>query len=104
MILHKNAITMLVHCESVWMHKSFSDQRYARKATRYETPPTPEDWALYYQAKAGLRALEAYAGTEWGGPDYGTEVLEPEPRATYEYHETEEEWYARCHELDRSGT
>ena len=103
MEINKNTMTMWVSAESVWMYKSFSDPRYSRKATRHETPPTPEDWALYYQAKAGLRALEAYAGTEWGGPDYRTEVNEPEPHATYEYHETEEEWYARCHELDSRG-
>ncbi|NWL34444.1 hypothetical protein [Paenarthrobacter nitroguajacolicus] len=102
MELHKNTIAIWISAEMLYMEKSLTDPRYDRKATRHETPPTAEDWALYSQALAGLRALEAYEGTEWGGPDYGTEVNEPQPRVTYEYHETHEEWLARCHKLDRS--
>jgi len=100
--IHKNAVMIRVSAEMLYMEKSLNDSRYTRKATRHETPPTDEDWGLYFRAKAGLRALEAYEGTEWGGPDYGTEVNEPQPRVTYEYHETEAEWLDRCHKLDRS--
>ncbi len=58
-------------------------------------PPTQEAWARYYRAQAGMKALEAYEGTEWGGPDYGTEVPEPAPTPRVIYTETEEDHAAR---------
>lgn len=78
----------------------FADPRYARRGFEYVVAPTNEDWAKYHRAKAGMLALEAYAGTEWGGPDYGTEVHMPKPRTLFEYTETHEEWLARCRALD----
>lgn len=70
-----------------------------RKCRRTPVEPTPEVWARYEAAKAGFAALEAYEHTEWGGPDYGTEV--PEPTTTYEIEwlETRDEWLARLNEI-----
>ena len=90
---------MNVSAEALYSSLSAMDSRFERKATRTATPPTPEAWERYHAAKAGLAALEAYEGTEWGGPDYGTEVNEPQPTVTYDYLETVEEWLARCRSL-----
>ncbi|MDF9748651.1 hypothetical protein [Arthrobacter sp. ES3-54] len=91
--------TMVFSSEMIYTEKAWTDGRYARKAIRTEAPPTSEAWERYRAAKAGLAALEAYEGTEWGGPDYGTEVPEPEPTVTFEYLETHDEWLARCDTL-----
>lgn len=100
MEFHKNAVVIRLSQEMVFMHRSLSDARYDRKHNKVVTPPTPEDWELYNQAVQGLKALQAYEGTEWGGPDYGTEVHKPEPRVTYEYLETHEEWIERCRTME----
>ena len=76
-----------------------SDERYRRKATKIINLPTQETWDRYKAAVAGLQALKAYEFTEWGGPDYDTEVPEPYPTHTYEYLETNDEWLARCRAL-----
>jgi hypothetical protein len=89
----------LISAEQLYLLMRSRDARYERKHNRIETPPTSEDWSLYHQAVQGLRALEAYVGTEWGGPDTGTEVHKPEPRVTYEWLETHDEWIERCHAL-----
>jgi len=94
--INKNYVAIRFSAEMIYSEKSWTDGRYARKSIRTEKPPTPEAWARYHAAKAGLAALEAYEGTEWGGPDYGTEVPEPEPTVTYEYLEAHDEWLARC--------
>jgi len=98
--LHKNSVAIRISAEAVYSERMWFDGRYARKAIRTETPPTPEAWARYYRAKDGLRSLEAYEFTEWGGPDYGTEVPEPEPTVTFDYLETHDEWLARCAKLE----
>lgn len=85
--------------EQVFSMRAWKDPRFDRKANKITTPPTPETWERYRAAKAGLEALEAYEGTDWGGPDYGTEVHEPAPTITFEYLETVEEWLARCRAL-----
>jgi hypothetical protein len=36
-----------------------------------------DEQARYEAALEGMKALEAYEHTEWGGPDYGTEVPPP---------------------------
>lgn len=97
--LTKYSAVMHISDEQLYILIGYGDKRYLRGAIVTETPPTSEDWALYHQAVQGLRALEAYDGTEWGGPDTGTEVHKPEPRVTYEWLETREEWIARCHAL-----
>lgn len=76
------------------------DERFRRRHRRTEVKPTPEVWARYYAALAGLRALEAYEWTMFGGPDYGTEVPEPSSTYEYEYLETNEEWLARCRSME----
>jgi len=101
MKIHKNYVAIRMSPEAVYFERMMFDGRYARKATRTETPPTPEVWARYYAAKAALLALEAYEFTEWGGPDYGTEVPEPEPAVKFDYLETSDEWLARCEQLER---
>ena len=101
--MNKNYVTIRLSAEQVFSHRAMSDPRYERKATRTSAPPTPEAWARYRAAKAGLAALEAYEGTEWGGPDYGTEVPEPVPTLTFEYHETIEEWLDRCRDMSAEG-
>ena len=103
MKINKNHMTIKVTAEQLYDMKSWSDGRYARKGIRGHEDPTPEAWERYRAAKAGLEALEAYEFTEWGGPDYGTEVPEPEPIATCEYLETHEEWLARCAKLASEG-
>jgi hypothetical protein len=100
MKINTNSYAFRLTHEQIYMHRALSDDRYGRKHNRHETPPTSEDWALYHQAVQGLKALEAYDGTEWGGPDYGTEVHKPEPRVTYEWLETHDEWIARCREME----
>lgn len=70
-----------------------------RKHRKVLVEPTPEVWGRYYEALAGLRALNAYEHTEWGGPDYGTEVPEPTPYFRTEYLETYEEWEARFNSI-----
>jgi hypothetical protein len=97
------AITM-VSDEQLFTLLSYRDKRYLRKANKIITLPTQEMWEWYRAAVAGLQALEAYEFTEWGGPDYGTEVLEPQPKTTYEYLETHDEWMARCRELRKETT
>lgn len=97
--LNKFGMAMNLSAEVFYSLLSGKDPRYERKCKRIEAAPTPEAWARYYQALAGLRALEAYEGTDWGGPEYGTEVYKPSPTVTYEYLETTEEWLARCRAL-----
>lgn len=53
-----------------------------------------DEQARYEAALAGLKALEDYEHTEWGGPDYGTEVPPP-PAYEWVWDEPEEEWNAR---------
>lgn len=57
-----------------------------------------DEQARYEAALAGYAALEAYEHTEWGGPDYGTEVLPP-PDTEWVWDETEEEYQARIEEM-----
>lgn len=102
MNLHKNTIVIRLSHEQIFMHRAMTDPRYNRKGNRIETPPTSEDWALYHQAVQGFKALEAYEGTEWGGPDYGTEVHKPEPRITFDWLETHDEWIERCRKMEES--
>lgn len=95
----------IFHFSEEWefQARAFLDPRYARKAEYKTVEPTPEVWARYYAAKNALRVLHDYEHTEWGGPDYGTEV--PEPTATQEvtFLETHEEWIARCRELQKEA-
>jgi hypothetical protein len=88
----KHGVEVLISRESLLM---FNPELERRHTVELE-PPTPEAWERYRAAKIGMEALEAYEGTEWGGPDYGTEVREPEPTRKITYTETEEEWRARC--------
>lgn len=101
MKIDKNSYVISLSHEQVFMNRALSAPRYYRKGNRVETPPTSEDWSLYHQAVQGLKALKAYEGTEWGGPDYGTEVHKPEPRITYEWLETHDEWIARCLAIEK---
>ena len=98
LIAKYGAITVISD-EHLFTLMSYTDTRYARKANKIINLPTAEAWAKYYAAVAGLRALNEYEFTEWGGPDYGTEVPEPYPTHTYEYLETYSEWLARCQAL-----
>jgi hypothetical protein len=84
-----------------WMR--YEDARYIRKHNKVEVPPTAEDWEQYRAAKAGFEAMRDYEWTEWGGPDYGTEVLPPPNRYEFEYLETHDEWIARCRALQMEG-
>lgn len=95
--------SIVVSDEQLFSSMAWRDPRFDRKAIKTTTPPSPEAWERYRAAKAGLEALEAYEGTEWGGPDYGTEVHEPDSTVTYEYLETVEEWLARCKGLMNRG-
>lgn len=97
--MNKNSYAIRISEEALFSSMSWRDSRYERKANRTSNPPTPEAWERYHAAKDGLAALEAYEFTEWGGPDYGTEVPEPEPTTTYEYLETHDEWIRRCRAL-----
>jgi hypothetical protein len=97
--LKKYGAVIHISDEQLYSLLGINDVRYLRQANKVITLPTSEDWALYHQAVQGLRAMEAYEGTEWGGPDTGTEVHKPEPRVTYEWLETHDEWIARCHAL-----
>jgi hypothetical protein len=74
---------------------------FERKREYKTVEPTPEVWGRYYAALAGLRALNAYEHTEWGGPDYGTEVPEPTPTKEVIWLETHDEWLARCRKLQK---
>lgn len=89
--------------EQLFRYAAYRDERYERKAKQIAVEPTPEVWARYYAAVKGFQALEAYEFTEWGGPDYGTEVPEPHTTYRYEYLETTEEWLARCRKLREEG-
>lgn len=97
--LQKFGAIHIISDEQLFTLMEMTDKRYERKATRHESEPTSEDWGLYHQAVRGKLAMEAYEGTEWGGPDTGTEVHKPKPRVTYEYLETHDEWLARCRAL-----
>lgn len=77
-----------------------SDQRRRANVTR--TPPTPEAWSRYHAAKDGYKAMEAYEGTQFGGPDYGPSVDAPEDTVSIEYLETHAEWMDRCRALTRA--
>lgn len=85
--------------EQVYESRGFIDDRFVRKYTSQTIPPTKEVWARYYAAKNALRVLGEYEFTEWGGPDYGTEVPEPSPTHEITYLETHEEWLDRCRAL-----
>jgi len=97
--LQKYGAIMHISDEQLFVQMGYADKRYERKANKIITLPTSEDWGLYHQAVRGMLAMKAYEGTEWGGPDYGTEVHKPEPQTTYEYLETNDEWLARCRAL-----
>lgn len=102
--LTKMSAVFQISDEQLFILMGYEDKRYDRKHIRHESEPTAEDWALYHQAVRGKLAMEAYEGTEWGGPDTGTEVHKPEPRVTYEYLETHDEWLARCRALRQETT
>jgi hypothetical protein len=98
--LIKLSATIQISDEALFAGLSYGfDSRYERKANKVITLPTSGDWGLYHQAVRGKLAMEAYEGTVWGGPDYGTEVHKPEPKVTYEWLETHDEWLARCRAL-----
>lgn len=97
--LIKTTASIKVSDEQLFVLMGYTDKRYERKATKIINMPTQETWAQYYAAVGALRVLKEYEFTEWGGPDYGTEVLEPTPTNTYEYLETYTEWLARCRAL-----
>lgn len=101
--LQKFGATMKISEEVLFGIRSYQDPRYERRATIYKVPPTPEAWELYRAAVVGLAALEAYDGTMFGGPDYGTEVPEPEPTTTVYFLETVDEWLDRCRALEREA-
>lgn len=97
--MNKNYAAVSISAEVLFMEMSWRDPRYVRKANRTSTPPTAEAWERYRAAKAGMAALEAYEGTEWGGPDCRTEVHKPEPTVEFDYLETHDEWMARCRSI-----
>ena len=102
--LTKHSAVIHISDELLFQDRAYVDARYDRKHIRHWSEPTAEDWALYHQAVRGKLAMEAYEGTEWGGPDTGTDVHKPEPRVTYEYLETNDEWLARCRALRQETT
>lgn len=95
----KMTVTMHISDEQLFTIMAMSDKRYERKANKIITLPTPEEWNLYRKAVTGLRALEAYEGTDWGSPESEPSVDKPYPKHTYEYLETNDEWLARCRAL-----
>jgi len=102
--LQKFGAIHIISDEALFDLMAYDDKRFERKANKVITLPTSEDWGLYHQAVRGKMAMEAYEGTEWGGPDTGTEVHKPEPKTTYEYLETHDEWLARCRVLRQEGS
>ena len=97
--IFKMGAVMQVSDEQLFELMGYSDSQYKRKANKIIHLPTQETWAQYYAAVGALRVLKEYEFTEWGGPDYDTEVPEPYPTNTYEYLETHDEWLARCRAL-----
>lgn len=82
--------------ENLFTDLGWRNPEFQRKRNTIKTPPSRADWKLYYRALKAKKIMEAYEGTDWGGPDYGTEVNPPEHKYTYEYLETHEKWLARC--------
>lgn len=97
--IRKIGAVVMISDEALFLDLGWQDARFIRKHDVVETPPSEDAWKRYKRALKGLKWLEDYEGTEWGGPDYGTEVLPPSARYTYNYHETHEEWLARCREI-----
>ena len=78
------------------------DHRYIRRSEIVTvSQPTAEEWADYEKAKEALAYLTESPYFEPGGPDYGNEVNPPEQKREYRYTETEDEWNARCDQLDK---
>ena len=102
--LQKFGAIHLISDEQLFMLMALTDSRYERKANKVINLPTQETWEKYRAALAGLNALKAYEFTEWGGPDYGTEVPRPTSTTTYEFLETNDEWLARCRALRQETT
>ena len=75
----------------------FTGPEYSRRGHSAPREIPADEQARYEAALAGYKALEAYEHTEWGGPDYGTEVLPP-PDTEWVWDETEEEYQARIKE------
>lgn len=96
MKVNKVGYTIRISDEVYFEGRGHQDERFRRRSRRTEVRPSADVWARYYAAVAGLRALEAYEWTMFGGPDYGTEVPEPSVTYEYEYLETIDEWLARC--------
>lgn len=102
--LNKYSAIMLISEEAIFTEMGYGDERYLRKGNRVINLPTQETWDRYRAAVRGFQALEAYEFTEWGGPDYGTEVPEPQPIRAIEWLETNDEWLARCRALRQETT
>lgn len=101
--IRKAGTVYLVSREAYYTSLGYEDERYKRKVNIKTTEPTGEAWRRYGAAVKAMKVLEAYEGMEWGGPEYGPELREPEPTHEYEYLETEKEWLARCRELDQKS-
>ena len=97
-IMKIGAIQMISD-EALFRDMGYRNPEFQRKANVTEIPPSAAVWARYYTALVAVQALQAYEFTKWGGPDYDTEVREPEPTLEFEYLETHEEWLARCREI-----
>jgi hypothetical protein len=89
-------VTVPLSDEQLFTVMAIDNPEYERKAIKTVVAATPEDWALYHQAKRGLLAVRAYEGS------MGAEEVEipcPKPRTEYHFLETVEEWLARCRTL-----
>lgn len=98
-----NKVSAVIHLSDEELFTWSNNPEYWRKTKTTVAEPTPEAWQRYRRAQKAMKILRAYEGTEWGGPDYGTEVHPPLPTTTYEYLETHEEWLDRCRKLQAAG-
>ena len=82
--------------EMLWWDTSDSELRRKGHIAPREIPA--DEQARYEAALAAYKVLGEYEHTEWGGPDYGTEVPPP-PATRWVFDETEEEYQARIKAL-----